>query len=61
MYATTHYFTITADHLAGTPLTINERQEAQQRLYEKLNALHNNRQNREHWCGEAREQYANPI
>lgn len=25
MYATTHYFTVTADHVPGTPLTINGR------------------------------------
>jgi putative DNA primase/helicase len=36
MYATTHYFTITADHLSETPLIINERQAVQQRLYENL-------------------------
>jgi putative DNA primase/helicase len=36
MYATTHYFTITADHLIGTPLTINERQAVQTALYETL-------------------------
>lgn len=39
MYATTHYFTITADHLPGTPLTINERGAVQIALYEKLAAL----------------------
>ena len=38
MYATTHYFTITADHLMGTPLTINERGAVQIALYEKLAA-----------------------
>lgn len=36
MYATTHYFTITGDHLSETPLTINKRQAVQQRLYENL-------------------------
>jgi putative DNA primase/helicase len=38
MYATTHYFTITGDHVPGTPLTINERQAVQTLLYEKLAA-----------------------
>lgn len=38
MYATTHYFTITADHLPGTPATINRRQAVQQQLYENLAA-----------------------
>ncbi len=36
MYATTHYFTITGDHVPGTPLTINERQAVQTMLYETL-------------------------
>ncbi len=38
MYATMRYFTITGDHVAGTPLTINERQAAQTMLYETLAA-----------------------
>jgi putative DNA primase/helicase len=38
MYAMTHYFTITGDHVPGTPLTINERQATQTMLYETLAA-----------------------
>jgi len=38
MYASMRYFTITADHLTGTPRTINERQAEQTALYETLAA-----------------------
>ncbi len=40
MYATTHYFTITGDHLPETPLTINNRQAVQKKLYENLAAAY---------------------
>jgi putative DNA primase/helicase len=36
MYSQERYFTLTADHLPGTPTTIEQRQEEQARLYSSL-------------------------